>query len=346
MVTMQQVADRAHVSITTVSFVVNDTKPVSPGTRSRVLRAIDELGYRRNAVARALASRKSHIIALIYPLLDTRNHHAFIDGAASVCAKRGYSLVLWPIHSENANAEIASLTQVGFADGVLLMEVQLDDERVTHLKETKSPFALIGRTRDLVGIDYVDMDFEHTVQTAVRDLVALGHRDIVLIVEDHRGTALAGYGPPLRAEETFQAVVPAAGIRGHVVRLPPHSKAVFNIAGTVMREAPQATAILSMHDEATMALVNGLRRRGVRIPQDMSIAGVATASTIPALMEPPLTTYRAPGADLGGKAAAMLIDRLEGYDGPPTQSLIVCPLQDGSSVGPAPEGRAPWPPDA
>lgn len=341
MVTMQQVADRAQVSITTVSFVVNDTKPVSPETRRRVLRAIDDLGYRRNAVARALASRKSHIIALIYPLVDSRNHHAFIDGAARVCAERGYSLVVWPIHSDNASTEIASLTQAGFADGILLMEVQLEDERVAHLRHERAPFALIGRTRDVTGIDYVDMDFERTIEAAVSDLTALGHRNFALVLEDDAGTPLAGYAPPLRTREGFERAIAGHGAHGRVFGIPPRSPATFEIARDIVRDAPDTTAVLSMHDEATMALMSSLRHLGISVPADLSVVGIATATSIPLLVDPPLTAYAAPGTNLGGQAAAILIDRLEGYQGPPTQVRVTCPLQPGGSVGPAPAGREP-----
>ncbi len=339
MVTMKQVAAHAQVSIATVSFVVNDTKPVLPETRERILRAIDELGYRRNAAARALASRKSRIIALIYPLLDQRNHHAFIEGAAAVAARRGYSLVLWPIHSDNAKTEITALIQAGFADGVLLMEVQLEDDRVTHLKQAKAPFVLIGRTRDLDGIDYVDMDFERTTRLAVDDLMALGHRDFALVVEDLSGTPLADYSPPIRAEQTFDLVMSERGLRGHVLRLAHDPEAVRSLAERLMREAPGTTAVVSMYDEASVSLAGGFRHLGVRIPGDLSIVGIATSSTITTLIDPALTTYDAPGAPLGALAADALIDRLEGRDGPPTQVRITCSLRAGASVGPAPRDR-------
>ena len=339
MVTMKQVAARAQVSIATVSFVVNGTKPVSPETRQRILTAIDELGYRRNAVARALASRRSRIIALIYPLLDQHNHHAFIEGAAAVAAKRDYSLVLWPIHSDNATTEIASLIQAGFAEGVLLMEVQLEDERVKHLQQAGAPFALIGRTSDPEGIDYVDMDFERTTRLAVDDLMALGHRDFTLVVEDLSGTPLADYGPPLRTEQTFREVMSERGLRAHVLWVVHDPNRIRDLAEDLIRQSPETTAVISMSDEASVALTGGLRQLGVRIPEDVSIVGIATASTFMTLIDPELTTYVAPGERMGGLAAGALIDRLEGREGPPAQVRITCSLHEGASVGPAPARR-------
>ncbi|WP_033372146.1 LacI family DNA-binding transcriptional regulator [Humibacter albus] len=338
---MQQVADRARVSIATVSFVVNGTKPVSDETRDRILAAIDELGYRRNSAARALASRKSRVIALIYPLLDHRHHHSFVDAAATAAEERGYNLVLWPLHSDNVSREITSLIQSGSADGVILMEVQLDDERVDHLRRAEAPFALIGRTRETDGIDCVDIDFERSVEMAIDDLAAVGHRDFALIVEDLSGTPLAGYAPPIRSEQAFTEVIASRGLNGTVFRVTHDSEAVLALADDLARRAPQTTAIISVHDEAAFSLVMSLPRRGVRIPEDLSITGVATSTAMGDLLEPPLTVYDAPGSPLGRLATEALIARLEGSSAPPMLQRLACTLRPGESTGPAPADRAP-----
>ena len=99
MATMQDVARRAGVSIATVSFVVNASKPVSPETAARVREAMRELGYRPHALARALARRRSMMIAIVYPLVPSRplsTATTFLAGAAEAAAESGYSIVLWP----------------------------------------------------------------------------------------------------------------------------------------------------------------------------------------------------------------------------------------------------------
>lgn len=334
MVTMQEVADRANVSISTVSFVVNNTKPVTAETRERVLQAIAELGYRRNSMARALASRKTHILALIYPMLDHRYPHRFVESAATTAAEHGYNLVLWPLHSNNVTSEITSLIQAAFVDGVLLMEVQLEDERVSHLRQMKAPFTLIGRTRDLDGVDYVDIDFERTIETAVDDLIELGHRHLTLVIEDVSGTALAGYAPPFRTEQAFDAIVAARGLSGRVFRVGHRARDVRGFADVLLREDPATTAVISMHDEVSLALVTTLPHRGLDVPRDVSIVAVASARPLSELTEPALTVYEAPGAEVGRAAAEALIARLEGRDAPRSQVLIACALHPGETVAP------------
>lgn len=338
MATMQQVADRANVSISTVSFVVNDTKPVAPETRRKVLQAIEELGYRRNAMARALASRRSRMLCLLYPLMD-HDLSSFVEAATTAAADFGFNLMLWPMHNGKAAHEVASVIEAGIADGVLLLEVQLDDERVTRLQAARASFALIGRTSDVSDIDFVDMDFELTTRQAVEDLTQRGHEHIALVLEDFEGTPLAGYGPPVRVEQTFRDVTAERGLSGTVFRVPVEAEAEEELVDRIAREAPDTTAVLSMHDVATARLVNGMHRRGVRIPQDLSIIGIATTAAIAALIDPPLTRYDAPGAELGRGATEALIGRLADRDRPPTQLLVACHRREGASLAQAPSGR-------
>src|ERR1700704_5361212 len=161
---MRDVAERAGVSTATVSFVVNGTKRVAPDTHARILAAMEELGFRRNILARALASRRTRIIALLSPVLE---HHlgrtgmSIVTSAAKAASDRGYRLVLWPV--SNDGREMSELLTDGLLDGVLLMEVQMDDPRVEKLTEPGGTFALIGRTRDPSDLAYVDIDFDRTV---------------------------------------------------------------------------------------------------------------------------------------------------------------------------------------
>lgn len=340
MATMQQVADRAGVSIATVSFVLNNTKQVRPETRERILAATDVLGYRMNVSARALATRRSRVIALLYPFME-RNLNAFVEEAAAVAEKHGYHLILWPVHPEKAAAEVASLVHSGIADGVLLLEVQLDDERVVKLRAEDAPFALIGRTRDTAGIDYADIDFEQTTMDAITYLAGLGHQHIALVIEDLDGTAMAGYGPPVRVEQTFREELIGRSLDGQVFRVPHDPQAHLALAGRVAEQAPQTTAIIMMYDEASFGLVNGLRQRGVTIPQDLSIIALAPSTPLGFLINPGLTTYDAPTTLLGRLAAEALIARLKGSSNPPSQMLIPCHRNDGASVAAAPVGRPP-----
>ncbi len=179
------------MSIATVSFVVNNTKPVTPGTRQRIERAMAQLGFRPNVVARALASRRTQILALVTPLSRVWPGAAtreFMIGAARAAQEADHHLVIWPVGNEGD--ELVALLGQKLVDGVLLMSVQLDDARVEALRSLDTPFTLIGRTRDLTGPDYVDIDITASMRTAVDHLA--DERGIDPVVLSCRSDAASG----------------------------------------------------------------------------------------------------------------------------------------------------------
>jgi DNA-binding LacI/PurR family transcriptional regulator len=334
--TMKDVAERANVSIATVSFVVNKTKRVSPDTKARIVAAMEELGYRRNVVARALASRRTRIIALLFPALDHRlgsTALSFVTSAAGAAGERGYSLVLWPV--SNDADQMTELISGGLVDGVLLMEVQMDDARVDRLVESGVPFAMIGRTKDPSGIAFVDMDFERTVENGIEYLVDLGHQRIALILESLEGSAMAGYGPPVRTELKYRESMLSRGLDPVVVTCEESPLGGRGAAAELLAVDPDVTAIIVMNEEAAFGIVSGLGRAGRAVPDDISILSMATSPEMGAFSEPVLTTMNAPGVELGRLGVEALIDQLEGTATELLQVLLGCPIQEGDSTAPA-----------
>jgi DNA-binding LacI/PurR family transcriptional regulator len=218
MPTMRDVADHAGVSIATVSFVVNNTKPVTAATRSRIEDSMRVLGYRPNAVARALASRRTRILALAYPMLDHRlggSGMEFMIAAARTASACGYHLMMWP--GANDGRELTELVGQQLVDGVILMEVQLDDPRVSALQATATPYALIGRTADPSDSVHVDIDFEQSTREALQHLHDLGHRHIVFVTGTQDRKSYYNYGPYVRTERAFRQVTARLGVAPVVV---------------------------------------------------------------------------------------------------------------------------------
>ncbi|WP_406050857.1 LacI family DNA-binding transcriptional regulator [Kribbella sp. NBC_00889] len=332
MVTMRDVADRAGVSIATVSFLLNDTKPVTAATRARVERAMAELGYRRNAVARALASRRTHIIAMAYPALDHKfgfSAAEFFTSAADAARKQDYHLVLWPVG--NDGGELTELVGQGLADGVVLMEVQLDDPRVTVLQETGTPFALIGRTSSLEGLAHVDIDFDRTVEDAVGYLHGLGHRRLALISGNLNDPLFSTYGPYVRSEAAFRRVAPEYGLETVVLECAGSTLAGQDAMGRLLRDHPDTTAVLIVNEFAALGAVAGLNRLGYQVPDDISVLPLLMAPEMAALTNPALTIMRTPGPELGQLGTEALIRQLEGADPLPPQ-LVPAKLYPGATT--------------
>jgi DNA-binding LacI/PurR family transcriptional regulator len=339
MVTMRDVAHRAGVSIATVSFVLNDTKPVTAATRERIEQAMAELGFRRNMVARALASRRTRIIAMAYPALEHKFGGAateFFIGAAEAARSQEYHLVLWPV--SNDGGELTELVGQGLVDGVVLMEVQLDDPRVSVLKGTGTPFALIGRTTNLDGLAYVDIDFDTTVSEAVRYLYDLGHRQLVLVSGSVADLSFRNYGPYVRTEAAYRRVTAEYGIETVVKECTHSAQAGREAAAGIIRDRPGTTAVLAVNEFAALGLVSGLNRLGRVVPADVSVLSLLTSPEMGALSEPELSIMRSPGPELGRLGADALIRKLEGTDPLPPQ-LVPCVLEIGGST--APPGQRP-----
>lgn len=333
MATMRDVAASAGVSIATVSFVVNDSKPVSAGTRRRIERAMADLGYRRNVVARALASHRTRIIALAYPALDHRlggSAMEFVTGAASAASERDYHLVLWPVG--NDGDELTELVGQGLVDGVLLMEVQLEDPRVALLQQNGTPFALIGRTSDPTGLAHVDIDFDATMAGALAHLTRLGHRRIVLVSGSQVQASFRSYGPYVRSEASFEQHTQQQGLDATIMICEQSPEAGRALADRLLVETPDATALIMMNEFTSLAALAGLRARGVRVPEDLSMLSLITSTEMAAIADPPLTIMRAPGRDLGRLGFEALVRQLDSAE-PLAPQLVPCSLVPGASTG-------------
>jgi DNA-binding LacI/PurR family transcriptional regulator len=334
MATMQEVADRAGVSIATVSFLLNDTKPVAAATRARIEQAMADLGYRRNVVARALASRRTHIIAMAYPALEHKfgtSTAEFFTSAAEAAREDDYHLVLWPVG--NDGVELRELLGQGLVDGVVLMEVQLDDARDGVLRETGTPFAMIGRTTELEGLTHVDIDFDTTVADAVAYLYDLGHRRLVLVSGDLDDPRFHAYGPWVRIGDAYRRIAAEHGLEIVVVESSDTTRAGHEAAAQILRDHPETTAILVMNELAALGLTAGLQRLGRDVPGDLSVLPLLMVPETAAMSNPELTIMRTPGPELGRLGTQSLIRHLEGAAPLPPQ-LVAAKLVPGESVGP------------
>ncbi|MFB7249755.1 LacI family DNA-binding transcriptional regulator [Microbacterium sp. NPDC056234] len=337
MVTMNDVAKRANVSIATVSFVLSGAKPISAGTRERVETAMRELGYRRNPVGAALARGRTNIIALLYPALQrpaTGSVMGFFTSAAARAQERGLNLVMWPI-SNDAN-EAAALANTGLVDGVLLMEVQMEDARVQALLPGSTPFVLIGRTRDPAGLTFVDVDFETSMSEAVAALDELGHRRIAFITGNWGDLHLEGHGAAERSRACFRREMSRRGTSAPlIVPCPENSLDGRRLGRTLAAEHPDLTALVLMNEHAAPGIVMGLRDAGSRVPDDMSIISIGSSANMAGMADPPLSFMRTPGEELGRLGVDAIIERIENADAEPPAVLLACEMQPGESLAPA-----------
>jgi DNA-binding LacI/PurR family transcriptional regulator len=331
--TMAQIAERAGVALSTVSYALSGKRAISDEARAKVLQAVADLDYHPHGPARALASGASHTIALFLPsphwdLVPIQQ--TFVAGATQATSASDYSLLL--ITSPTEPEDIVRLLAAGRADGVILMEILTDDPRVEALEASGHSFTLIGRTGDTTGISFVDIDYGEAVRKSLRHLAELGHQTVALF-NFPQDQLDAGYTSALIAREAFEETTAELDIRG--IHLPsPHTPSeAHEVATELLRSEPECTAAITTGWQFT-GLLGALRAADLHVPDDFSIVSVV-ASQFAEMLTPALTCVEWPAFEAGRVAAEMLIEQLRGETGSPRQHLVGGELVIRESTGPA-----------
>jgi len=335
MPTMLDVAKRAGVALSTVSYAINGTRPVSEETRQRILAVMDDLGYRPHALARGLASKRSRIIALLLPVSERGlgvTELEFVTAAADAARENDYSLILWPFEMHDP-VELRKLTQQGLVDGVIVMEVRLSDERIDLLREIGFPFTMIGRCSELTPTGCVDIDYDQTVHDTIDYLLGLGHTHIAFLNQSQAAFD-AGYGPAVRTQQSFEKAVEEADITGitHLCGVQP--LAGYEAFNHLLAECPELTALVAVNERAVPGVIQAVGDRGWRIPDDFSLVVIISSARVAETTVPALTTADAPAAELGRLGAELLIQQLEVEEQITLETLLPCRLVVRGSSGP------------
>ncbi|WP_055533276.1 LacI family DNA-binding transcriptional regulator [Streptomyces graminilatus] len=339
MVTLAEVAQHAGVSASTVSYVLSGKRSISVSTRQRVEQSIQQLGYHPNAGARALASNRSNIIALMVPLRTDMYVPVMMEIAIAVATSArtyGYDVLL--LTGEEGPDAVRRVTGSGLADAMILMDVELDDERLPLLRGTDQPSVLIGLPATTEGLTCVDLDFAATGALCAEHLAGLGHRDIAVI----------GEAPAVYERHTGFAERTLDGLRGRsrelgvrVLHRPCEGgfDAMTVTLARIFDERPGTTGFVVQNESAVEPLLALLRQQGRAVPEDVSVIAVcpdqvATQASVR------LTSVAIPAQEMGRRAVELLIAKLEGR-GSDEVALIAPELTVRASTGPAP---APAPP--
>lgn len=341
MPTMQDVARHAGVALSTVSYAINGTRPISEETRQRIFAAMEELGYRPNVLARGLASKRSRIIALLLPAAKRGlglTELEFVMSVTEVAREHGYHLVLWSTEIRDAH-ELKQLMQQGLVDGVIVMEIHEHDERVDLLRRIQFPFTMIGRSADNQGINHVDIDFGQTMTVVVDHLANLGHTHIAFLNHAEEEYE-AGYGPAVRAQHRFLQSVAARGLEGITRFCEADAEDGYTAVNNLLTIDPDLTAIIVMNDRIIPGILRAITDRGWKIPDDFSIVATVSSARIAEMTNPTITTAEAPAKELGRLGTEMLIQYLEGEKKAFSEVLIPCKLVIRESSGVCPQERA------
>ncbi|MER7581165.1 LacI family DNA-binding transcriptional regulator [Kitasatospora sp. NPDC097691] len=309
MVTLADVARHAGVSSSTVSYALSGKRPISDETRIRVERAITDLGYHPNAGARALAGKRSHIIALVVPLRPEVHVPTMMEIAIAVTVAaraHGYDVLL--LTNDEGPEGVRRVAATGLADGVILMDVRLDDDRIPVLRAEEIPAALIGLPDDPAGLSCVDHDFATAGALCADHLADLGHRDIAFIgYSSGVYRRHAGY-----AERTLNGFRARAERRGLRFLHRPCEGTYESTAGTLARilaDRPDTTGFVVQNEAAIGPLLSLLRASGRTVPEDASVIAICP-DPLAEQHAPRLTSVTSPKKDLGQVAVDQVMARI------------------------------------
>jgi LacI family transcriptional regulator len=323
--TSADVAARAGVSRTTVSFVLNAKADagIPPGTRRRIEEAARELGYHPHGAARALAGGTSQTIGLV---LRQSAEQVAADallaetlwGVASEARTGGYRVLVEPLSPDGGRYSELLLSQR--VDGLIVSGPRVDDEELVALVADGFPIILQGSLPD-VAAPSVDIDNRAAARTAVEHLIGLGHRRIGCITN-----APLAYTAAADRVAGYREALAGAGIRldPDLVIEGAFDAASGYVAMTSLLAARNPiTAVFVASDIVAFGALRALREGGLRVPTDVSVVGF---DDIPLArhFDPPLTTIRLPANALGAAAGRALVDRLAGR---PTSERTLLPTE-------------------
>jgi LacI family transcriptional regulator, repressor for deo operon, udp, cdd, tsx, nupC, and nupG len=319
---LSDLARQAQVSEATVSRVLNDKPGVSPETREAVLTALDVLGYER---PNRLRRRTAGLVGLVVPELDNPIFPAFAQTIESALAQMGFTLVMCTQTpggvTEDEYVEMLLDRQVSgivFVSG-LHADTTGDHQRYHTLVARPLPIVLInGYVPDLPA-PFISPDEQAAAELAVSHLGALGHHRIGLISGPDRFSPvqrkIAGYRAAMR-----ETVGTAEAELDELIAL-----SLFGVEGGEAAAARLldrgVTGIVSGSDLMALGAIRAARRRGLRVPADVSIVGYDDSPLI-AFTDPPLTTVRQPVQPMALAAVRALVDEIHGYPAPHTEYLF------------------------
>lgn len=340
--TIKDVAERAKVSLKTVSRVINQEPSVHERTRERVLKVIEELNYRPDLSARSLRSAKAYALGLVY---DNPNPYYIIsvqNGALSVCRDMGFGLQIHPCDSTSPDlaGELRDLVRRSRLAGLVLAPPMSEqDTLIASLTEDKIPFVRIISAAADPGDGYpcVYVDDRDAAYDITEHLIQMGHQRIGFLWggEQHRSSPerFKGYEDALRdygIERDPELVVKGDfsfddGFRG---------------ARKLLALSRPPTAIFGSNDEIAAGVLAAARSSGMEVPYDLSIAGFED-SPFSKQSWPALTTARQATEDIARAATRLLIGQLrkDKVDGPPaTQGFSPELVVRGSTAPPRTRG--------
>jgi DNA-binding LacI/PurR family transcriptional regulator len=336
-VTMREIAERAGVSLGTVSHVLNDSAAVRDVLRSRVMEAVKDLGYEPSQLARAFSRNSMDLVGMIVPDITNPFFPGVVRGAEDLAYQNGQRLVLCNTDND-ANKEISYLADLrSFRSSGILIIPSLETRVLDSIRPTDPPVVFVGRCPEGWKGDFVVADNEKGGYLAARHLAQLGHRQYGVVTGPlYLNTAharLEGFRRGLK--EAGRKLIPEFI---HEARY--NSESGHLAAMRLLQMLPRPTAIFAANDLLAMGVLSALREMNLRCPEDVSLVGFDNLD-IASYMAPALTTIHESGYHMGANACRLLLDRIKKRNAPVSRVMLPVELRVRDSTSIPPQAAAP-----
>lgn len=329
-VTIYDVAREANVSMATVSRVVNGNQNVKPTTRKKVLDCIERLGYRPNAVARGLASKKTTTVGVIVPDISISFYSELARGVADIATMYEYNIIL-------SNSDERSVREVELiedhlgkqVDGMIFMSDSISDEVRKEMATANIPIVLAGTLDVEKQLPSVNIDYEEGAYIAVKKMIDNGHNRIIFVSgpftrDINRESKKVGYIRALK-----EAGLPIE--EELIIELDNSYDTAYESWKKIVELPGKPTAIVATNDRIAVGVLNGLRDNGLSVPEDYEII-CFQHSNIARVVRPQLTSIVVPLYDLGAVAMRLLTKLMDGEEVSEEQVILPFRLEERDSM--------------
>ncbi len=304
MTTIRDVAEEAGVSIATVSRVLNKQVSVSPATRVKVEKAIEQLNYQPNYLGRNLRRAETKIILVILQNISNPFYSKVVEGIEDLGHKHGYNIMICNTDSESERERsYLDLLVNRLVDGVILMEPEINSQ---ELSQIGNDFPVVQCCEYIEGTDvpHISIDNVEAGYTAINHLIKLGHTRIGMI---------SGYNRLLSAMQREKGYKKALGDAGINYDQDLIKYGSYGFTGGLratkellqMKNTP--TAIFAISDITAIGAIRAIKEAGLKIPEDIAVVGFDNTS-IASMYDPQVTTISQPRYDLGKISMEMLLN--------------------------------------
>ena len=322
--TIKDVAKKAGVSISTVSRVINDSKPVSSEVKQRVLDVVKELNYKPNEIARTLVTKRSYLIGVIVTDLADSYVAEMVRGIEEIGKMYNYDILLCSTFGEKEEeVKYVRLLNTKQVEGIILISDILNEELHEQTQPSRAPIVYLNRFYYRQEYHTVRIDSFEASYQMTNYLISLGHKRVAYISNKGDKSFLEtdkikGYKKAISEHSALEEIIFYSKDRD--------IEDGYEVAQELVDSSEKITAVFCSYDELAIGTLNYLYDNNIKVPDEISVAGFGDIKTA-SIWRPTLTTVKEPFYDIGAVAIRRIIKELKGEKIDNTDTILPFKIQ-------------------